>query len=103
MESGWLAQSRYLTGAELTLADFAAYMEIGQLKACFTKLFDFEPFPNVRRWLEEMKQVDEHDDAHVVLSTLGDISVVPPPIEAIKQANMSALTTLKKRVAALTP
>ena len=103
MESGWLAQSRYLTGAELTLADFAAYMEIGQLQACFTNLFDFEPFPNVSRWLEEMKQVDGHDDAHVVLSTLGDISIESPPIEAIKQANMSALATLKKRVEELTP
>jgi hypothetical protein len=57
----------------------------------------------VSRWLEEMKQVDGHDDAPVVLSTLGDISIEPHSIEAIKQANMSALATLKKRVAELTP
>ena len=38
-----------------------------------------------------MKQVDGNDDAHVVLLTLGDISIEPPSIEAIKQANMSAL------------
>jgi len=102
LESGWLAQSRYLTGAELTLADFAAYMEIGQLQPCFTNLFDFEPFPNVRRWLEEMQRVDGHDDAHLVLSTLGDISVEPPSIESIKHANIAALAVLKNRGTELT-
>jgi len=38
-----------------------------------------------------------------VAAASGDISVEPPPIEAIKQANMSALATLKKRVEELTP
>jgi len=99
LDTGWLAQSRYLTGDRLTLADFAAYMEIGQLQPGFTNLFDFEPYPNVRRWLETMKQVAGHDDAHVVLTELGDISVEAPALEAIKQANFRALTTLKQRVA----
>jgi glutathione S-transferase len=45
LESGWLAESRYLTGAQLTLADFAAYVEIGQLQPGFTNVYDFAPFP----------------------------------------------------------
>lgn len=102
LESGWLAQSRYLTGAQLTLADFAAYVEIGQLQPAFTNLFDFEAFPNVQRWMEEMKRVDGHDVVHVVLAHLGDISVEPPAMESIKNANKAALRALKEKLAELT-
>lgn len=101
LDSGWLAQSRYLTGAQLTLADFAAYVEIGQLRPEFTNVFDFEPFPNVQRWLNDMKRVDGHDDVHVVLTELGDISVEPPSMETIKNANKSALRVLKGKLSEL--
>jgi glutathione S-transferase len=102
LDSGWLAESRYLTGAQLTLADFAAYVEIGQLQPEFTNVFDFEPFPNVQRWLDEMRQVEGHDDVHVVLAELGDISVEPPSMEAIKNANKSALRVLTEKLGELT-
>jgi glutathione S-transferase len=103
LESGWLAESRYLAGSQLTLADFGAYVEIGQLQSGYTNVFDFEPFPNVQRWLEQMKQVDGHDDVHVVLAELGDISVEPPDMEAIKNANKAALRALKDKLAQLSP
>ncbi len=101
LDSGWLAQSRYLTGEQLTLADFAAYVEIGQLQPAYTNLYDFAPFPNVQRWLDEMKKVRGHDDVHVVLNALGDISVQPPDMETIRNANRSALRVLKERLTAL--
>jgi glutathione S-transferase len=101
MESGWLASSKYLAGDELTLADFAAYVEIGQLQPGFTNVYDFSAFPNVQRWLDDMKQVDSHDDVHVVLSELGDISTEAPDMEAIKNANKNALRTLKECLSAL--
>jgi len=99
IDTGWLAQSSYLAGDRLSLADFAAYVEIGQLQPEFTNLFDFEPFPNVRRWLAQMKSIDAHDDAHVALAALGDISVEPPSMEAIKDANVRAFAVVKQRVA----
>jgi glutathione S-transferase len=102
LESGWLAESLYVTGAQLTLADFAAYVEIGQLQPGFTNVYDFGPFPNVRRWLGQMKQVEGHDDVHVVLAELGDISVEPPTREAIKNANKNALRVLKEKLGELT-
>lgn len=102
MDSGWLTNSRYLAGDRLTLADFAAYVEIGQLQPCFTNVFDFAAFPNVQRWLGDMQQIDGHDDVHVVLTELGDISVEPPPMETIRNANKNALRALKGRLAALT-
>ena len=101
LDTGWLAQSPYLTGNGVTLADFAAYVEIGQLQPGFTNVFDFEPFANVQRWLTRMKQVDGHDDVHVVLAELGDISGEPPTMDAIRNANRSALRALKARLGEL--
>jgi glutathione S-transferase len=101
LDAGWLQNTRYLAGDGLTLADFAAYVEIGQLRPEFTNVYDFQPFPNVRRWLDEMKEVDGHDDVHVVLAELGDISREPPPMETIRSANINALKALKGRLAEL--
>ena len=101
LETGWLAQSRFLAGDRVTLADFAAYAEIGQLQPGFTNVFDFTPHPNVSRWLDDMKQVDAHDDAHVVLVELGDISAEAPSMDAIKAANVRAMSVVKQRVAAM--
>ena len=102
LESGWLAESRYITGADLTLADFAAYVEIGQLQPGFTNVYDFAPFPNVRRWLEQMKQVEGHDAVHVVLAAIGDISLAPPTLETIRDANKHALRVLQEKLGELT-
>lgn len=101
LDSGWLAQSRFLTGDVVTLADFAAYVEIGQLQPCFTNVYDFAAFPNVQRWLDEMKHVDSHDDVHTVLRELGDIRDEAPSIDRIRNANKAALTVLQQRRAAL--
>jgi glutathione S-transferase len=101
LETGWLAGSPFLAGSAETIADLAAYVEIGQLQPEFTNLYDFEPFPNVRRWLDAMKGLAAHDDVHVVLAELGDISRQPPAMETIKHANRAALKTLKARLAAL--
>lgn len=101
LDSGPLASHEFITGDRLTIADFAAYVEIGQLRPEFTNVYDFEPFPNVRRWMDRMTTVDGHDDVHVVLAELGDISVEPPSMETIRNANKNALRALKARLAAL--
>tara|TARA_Y100001970_G_scaffold121071_1_gene150195 strand:- start:82054 stop:82809 length:756 start_codon:yes stop_codon:yes gene_type:complete len=91
IEEGWLSKSRYLVGEDFTLADMAAYAEIGQLQSIFTNVFDFEPFPNIRRWLQDMQKVDYHDDIHVALFELGDISAEAPSMEKIISANKKAV------------
>ncbi|MFT5390314.1 MAG: glutathione S-transferase [Gammaproteobacteria bacterium] len=101
LETGWLENSTYLTGEHLTLADFAAYVEIGQLQPCFTNVFDFSPYPNIRRWLNTMTHVDGHDDVHVVLTQIGDISVQAPSMDTIKAANKQALSVLRERLETL--
>jgi glutathione S-transferase len=101
LDSHWLAQSRFLAGPQLTLADFAAYVEIGQLQPCYTNLQDFEPFANVRRWLDDMKRVDGHDEVHTVLTELGAIDREPPSMDKIRNANKAALGALRERLARL--
>jgi len=99
LENGWLADSRFLVGDNVTLADLAAYVELGQLQPQFTNVFDMSSFTNVSRWLKDMTEVDAHDDVHTVLAELGDISVEAPTMDTIKNANKMALSALKRRLA----
>ena len=98
IEDGWLSNSRYLVGETLTIADIAAYVEIGQLQSKFTNVYDFEPFPNITRWLEEMNQVAYHDEVHTSLYELGDISTEAPSMETIINANKKAYVTLQEQI-----
>lgn len=98
LDQGWLENSRFLAGAEPTIADLAAYVELGQLQPGFTNVYDFEPFANIRRWLEDVKQIDAHDTVHVVLAELGDISVDPPTMDTIRNANKSALRAVNEKL-----
>lgn len=95
LEAGYLANHPFLMGDHVTLADLAAYSEIGQLRPCFTNTFDLSPYPIVCDWLERMTKIDGHDTVHVALTELGDISVNAPEMEAIKNANKAALRALK--------
>tara|TARA_Y100000590_G_scaffold126302_3_gene144374 strand:+ start:2007 stop:2801 length:795 start_codon:yes stop_codon:yes gene_type:complete len=101
LESGWLKKSSFLTGENLTIADLSAYVEIGQLQSQFTNVFDFEPFPNISRWLEEMNKVSFHDEVHTSLYELGDISKEAPSMETIISANKKAFLVLQEQLAAM--
>lgn len=99
LETGWLANSNFIAGDTWTIADLAAYVEIGQLQPQFTNVYSFEDFPNVQRWLSAMQKIDGHDTVHVVLTELGDISAAPPSMDTIKNANKSALRALSAQLA----
>lgn len=101
LENGWLAETAFIAGEQLTIADFAAYVELGQLKPGFTNVWDFGPHPKVQAWLSRMEQMEGHDEVHVVLAELGDISSQAPSMETIKTANKSALRALKAKLAQL--
>ena len=99
LDTGWLAERRFLTGDRVSIADMACYVELGQLQAEFTNVHDFSDVPNVSRWLADMHDVPGHDDVHVVLAEMGDISEEAPSMDRIKNANKQALSVLKARLA----
>lgn len=98
IEEGWLSQSQFLIGNQLTIADFAAYVEIGQLQSMFTNIYDFEPFPNIRRWLKDMQKIEYHDVIHVALFELGDISKEAPAMETIISANKKGVVAIHEQL-----
>ena len=98
LETHWLEKNSFITGDEATIADIAAYVEVGQLQSQFTNLFDFEPFPNVTRWLNAMTQLKGHDDSHLVLSELGDISKTPPEMEDLMTANIKGFKHIAQKL-----
>ena len=101
LDTSWLNRSLFLTGDSLTIADMAAYVDIGQLHKRFTNIFDFDPYPNVNRWLNAMASVNQHDVAHSSLTHLGDIDSQAPSIEKIKEANKAGYADILKAVSEL--
>ena len=99
LDTGPLANSRFIGGDGLTIADLAAYGDLGQLRPEFTNLYDFSKYRNVQRWLDDMMQADGHDDVHVVLAELGDISVVGPTGARLREVNVIAMKALARQVA----
>ena len=91
----YLADNQFLFGDRVSIADLAAYVEIGQLRSEFTNVFDMSDYPNVMAWLNAMQMIKGHDAVHVALSELGDISEDAPDMEAIKRANFAAVAALK--------
>jgi glutathione S-transferase len=98
IETGWLHNSRFLIGDTMTIADISAYVEIGQLQSMFTNLYNFDPYPNIQKWLKEMQNVDCHDDIHAALFELGDISKEPPTMEVIINANKKAFQIIQEKL-----
>jgi len=45
-----------------------------------------------------MANIEGHDEVHVVLEELGDISVQAPSMDTIRSANKRALQTLKQKI-----
>ena len=101
LEDYFLADNRFLIGDALTLADFAAYSELGQAQPQFTNVYDLSAFPNVQRWMGEMTKVPYHDEVHVALSEMGDISQEAPDKDTIVGANKAAFKALSTAIAAI--
>ena len=85
-----LAKSAFVaTGsAKPTLADFAIYADLGQCQ--FLDVFDFAPYPNIRRWLSDMRKVKGYDETHEALAG------IKPLVERAKaKAKASSRTQAK--------
>lgn len=118
LDEYWLAKSDYLVGESVTLADIAAYSELGQLLPRYANLHDFSGSKNVSAWMERMQGICSacvldtrylgltrcmlvalpfHDEVHVALDVLGDLSTrngETIPMEKMIEANKTAFKKL---------
>jgi len=96
LETQWLKKNKFIAGDRVTIADFSAYVEIAQLNTQFTNLFDYSNFENLTRWLDDMSKLPYHDDVHMVLTKMGDISETVPEMKIIMKANLETLSHLNE-------
>ena len=95
IESGYLRQgSPFLCGSSATIADIACYEELAQLR--WAKLFDFEDFPKIQRWLEEMARLPFHEEAHRYNVALGDILTEPNTMKRFLEASAVGQAALEE-------
>jgi glutathione S-transferase len=93
IESGYLRDgATYLCADRLTIADLAAYEDLGQLRRA--NLFDFNDFPRLRGWLDAMEKLPFHDAVHRYNEALGDIITTPNTMERFLKANAAGLEAL---------
>ena len=82
LENTYLASSPsgYILGTpNPTAADFMAYEDLCQVSPKFCNLYDYnETYPNITAWLNKMSSLPFHDEVHVSLKELGDLSSSQP-------------------------
>ena len=66
-----LCNTKWLAGDRPSLADIAAYQELGQCQEKFVDLFDFSPFPNTGRWLSRCEALPQWRETHEKPMALG--------------------------------
>ena len=67
----WIGpKNNYLCGNEITIADYfgAGLVTLGELLGC-----DFSPYPNVQRWLGNMKKLKSWDSVNEAFNGLREM------------------------------
>uniref|UniRef100_A0A7S4AKU8 GST N-terminal domain-containing protein n=1 Tax=Pseudo-nitzschia australis TaxID=44445 RepID=A0A7S4AKU8_9STRA len=73
IDSGWLRSSPYIGGLDTpSIADILAYGELSTVTT--TNLLSVKNFSNISSWMNRMTLLPYHDESHVALATLGDLS-----------------------------
>lgn len=96
---GMLAESAFIAGPAVTLADISAYEELGQNQAKYANCTDYDPYPHIRRWLLDMERLPYHEEAHAVWSLIGDLARLQGGMRTIARANKEAARILEAAVA----
>jgi len=95
IESGYLrGDSSFLCGNAATIADIACYEELAQLR--WAGLFEFEGFPKIQRWLEEMTKLPCHEEVHRFNTALGDILIEPNTMKRFLEASQAGGSALEE-------
>ncbi len=94
IEAAYLRGTPFLCTEQPSIADIACYEELAQLT--WARLFDFDEFPVLSRWLEAMSRLPGHEAAHAYNVTLGDIASQPNTIERFLAANAAAVEAISR-------
>ena len=73
----------FLTGPNLTIADISCYEELGQNQPKFANVQSFSEFPSICRWLLAMEKLPAFQQAHAILSMIGDVNTVTARRESV--------------------
>jgi glutathione S-transferase len=87
---GMLDATDYLSGQTPTIADIAAYEELGQNQSKYADCTDYTPFPNIRRWLLAMETLPAHEATHAIWTLIGNINAIEGGMKTIARANKEA-------------
>lgn len=96
---GMLCESDFLAGEHTTLADIAAYEELGQNQAQYANCTDYDAYPSIQRWLQAMGRLDFHEEAHAVWRLLGDVNQIEGGMRQVAAANKEAAKILQRAAA----
>jgi glutathione S-transferase len=74
IDKGWLQTSPFIgTSEKPSIADILAYGELSTVT--MTNLLCIDEFGNLSSWMGRMKQLPYHEECHVALTSLGDLSI----------------------------
>jgi glutathione S-transferase len=74
IDSGWLRSSPYIGSSDSpSIADILAYGELSSVT--MTNLLQVDFYENIRSWMGRMTQLPYHDDVHIALTELGDLTL----------------------------
>lgn len=65
LENFFLSKTRYVAGDKLTIADYLCFEEVVQCEKEYFEVYDFSNYPNITRWLTEMKSLPKYAEIHV--------------------------------------
>jgi glutathione S-transferase len=63
-----LGRHKFVAADVPTIADLAAYCEIGQCTDEYCGLYDFANFPNIQRWMADCKKIEGYEESHEMLA-----------------------------------
>lgn len=74
IDSGWLAPSTYIGGSGApSIADILAYGELSSVT--MTNLLSLDAYENISSWMDQMTHLPYHDEVHIALTELGDLTL----------------------------
>jgi len=68
LENNFFSKSKFIVGDHVTIADFVCFEELVQCDKEYCDTFDFSAFPNVVRWMNDMKKIPKYSESHQGLS-----------------------------------